>query len=243
MLALAVEELERLDAVACHVQPGRRVRGLLERLLREPHVGGVVLDEEDVDEPAVAHAGSVKRNTVPPSFLGSTQIRPRCVATILAHTASPMPGPLVPRGGALERLEDPLGLIGRDADAVVGDRHLDAVALDLTRRHLHARGLLRAELHGVGDEVLEQLAQLRGIAGHRRQPLRADGRVLVADLRVQPVEDLRERRGEVDPLTGLFADVPARERSRSARMSSCIRRVPSSMKPMNSSASWSSFPL
>ena len=95
-VALLVEELERLDAVARDVQPRPRVRGLLERLLRQPDVGGVVLDEQDVDETAVGHAGSVKRNTVPPSSLGSTQIRPRWVATILAHTASPIPVPSCP---------------------------------------------------------------------------------------------------------------------------------------------------
>ena len=216
MLALAMEELERLGAVAGHVQARRRVRGLLQRLLREAHVRRVVLDEEDVDEASVAHAGSVKRNTVPPSFLGSTQIRPRCVATILAQTARPMPVPSCPAAARWN------GWKMRSACSAGTPMPLSAIDTSIRSPSIWraetstTRGRLGPELHRVRDEVLEQLAQLRGVAGDGRQPLGAHGRVLVADLRVQVVEDLRQRRGEVDALRGRSR--PARRgRGRAAR--------------------------
>src|SRR5690606_29317141 len=116
VLAPLVEEVERLQPVADHVQVVAYLV-VLERLPRDELVAGVVLDEEHFDgladgghegdpsEGAVAAANrasddgeserSVKQIRVPsPSCEVSSQIRPPWVSTIFLHIARPMPVPL-----------------------------------------------------------------------------------------------------------------------------------------------------
>ena len=105
VLALAAQELERLDAVGDDVQ---RVVDLvvLERLADEDHVAGVVLDEQDLDDVQVlvhgvassvalsSRTGSVKRKVDPaPFWLGSSQISPPWYSMTFRHIVSPMPVP------------------------------------------------------------------------------------------------------------------------------------------------------
>ena len=105
MLALAAQELERLDAVGDDVE---RVVDLvvLEGLADEDHVAGVVLHEQDLDDVqalvhgvissvAMSGTGKVKRKVDPPPFWpASSQISPPWYSTTLRHIVSPIPVPV-----------------------------------------------------------------------------------------------------------------------------------------------------
>ena len=80
----------------------------------------------------------------------------------------PVPGYSRAAVQALEDDEDAVGVLGLDADAVVAHRE-QPVAAARARRATWTRGrLVAAELDGVADQVLEELAQLR-----RRRPRRS----------------------------------------------------------------------
>src|SRR5437870_520620 len=69
----------------------------------------------------------------------------------------------------LEQGEDPLLILRLDADAVIA--HAEEPLATLTHsRDMHSRRLIGpVELDAIGDQVLEQLAQLNGVALHDRQ--------------------------------------------------------------------------
>src|SRR5215218_2853781 len=94
VLALVAQERERLLAVRHRRQLDGHV-GLAQRLARQAHVAGVVLDQQDR---VGAHAsslaaGSVKLNRLPPSGRDSAQIVPPWRSTTFFAIARPMPVP------------------------------------------------------------------------------------------------------------------------------------------------------
>src|SRR5713226_1198098 len=98
---LSPEVGERLDAVGHDVQPVADLR-LRQRLLHEPRVASIVLNEEDVDGLSndlhaascwAPIAGSVNLNVDPCPGSDSTQIRPPCCSTIFLQMANPIPVP------------------------------------------------------------------------------------------------------------------------------------------------------
>jgi hypothetical protein len=119
-----------------------------------------------------------------------------------------------------EHAEDPRGAVRVHPHAVVadGDHPLLAVGLG---RHLHPRRVLSAELHCVGEQVLEHAAQLGRVAFHLGQravhPERGTGLLqlrahLLDHLGQQPVQgdrlylelaEARVREHGVDQLTGV----------------------------------------
>src|SRR5712692_10871806 len=98
---LSPEVSERLDAIGHDMQPVADP-GLCQRLLHEPRLTWIVLDEEDV-APLSQHlhaasccapiAGSVNLNVDPFRGSDSTQIRPPCCSTIFLQMANPIPVP------------------------------------------------------------------------------------------------------------------------------------------------------
>src|SRR5690242_7002007 len=70
---------------------------------------------------------------------------------------------------SLEHLEDVLARLGSDPDAAVGDRDLRHAAGAALGLHPHPRAAVRAELQGVGDQVLQQLLDLMAVAEHDGQ--------------------------------------------------------------------------
>src|SRR4051812_29176108 len=99
----------------------------------------------------------------------------------------PDPGPLVLLAPvqAAEHLEDALGVALLDADAVVAHDDVPLARLaDALDPHLgrHARA---CELDRVGDEVLQQLADLGGVAVHGAQRPAGDRRAALEDRALQ----------------------------------------------------------
>src|SRR5712692_2588038 len=98
---LSPEVGERLDPVGHKVQPVADLH-LRQRLLHEPGVTRIVLDEKDVDRLSndlhaasfcASTAGSVNLNVDPFPGSDSTQIRPPCCSTIFLQMAKPIPVP------------------------------------------------------------------------------------------------------------------------------------------------------
>src|SRR5438093_12663405 len=97
------------------------------------------------------------------------------VATATLPVQKPRAAVAAPHGrlDLVERIPDPSQLVLGDPDAVVLHRHPHLLALPAGQDpDLAAR---RAELHGVADEVDEDLLQPRGIGLHRRQVGRQHG--------------------------------------------------------------------
>src|SRR3954447_11196564 len=97
---------------------------------------------------------------------------------------------------ALERAEDRARLLGGEADAVVGDRE-QAPAVAGLAGDAYLRAAAVGELHRVGDEVLDELAQPRGVAldGGQRPDgdVRARGRDRGVEVLERSADDLVER--------------------------------------------------
>ncbi len=112
---------------------------------------------------------------------------------------------------AVEHLEDPLALVGRDADPVVGDDQRPVAALgargDLDRRR-HARA---GELQRVGQQVLQRLVELVGIAAHGRQLADDDRRARLGDARAERVDGPARDLLEVHARQAAGAARPTRE--------------------------------
>jgi hypothetical protein len=70
---------------------------------------------------------------------------------------------------ALEHPEDPLAVRRLDPDAVVGHEEAPARAVAAGADPDAGRRARPGELDGVGDEVLEELGELQGVAAHGRQ--------------------------------------------------------------------------
>src|SRR4051794_24817558 len=103
----------------------------------------------------------------------------------------------VHRVQAMEGPEDPARLLSREPDAVVGDREMRP-AVAGAAADLHDRRVAVGELHGVGDKVLDQLAQPSRVALHRRQIARCHGRTRGADRPVEVLDRLADHAVEVD---------------------------------------------
>ena len=85
-------------------------------------------------------------------------MRPPWRSMIFLQIAKPMPVPGYSLPCAtLEHLEEPLGLLRVNADAVVPDGKPPVLVL-LDSGDMNPRGVLTAELEGVADEVLQHLA-------------------------------------------------------------------------------------
>src|SRR2546423_1167244 len=95
----------------------------------------------------------------------------------------------VDRVQPVEGPEDPARLIGREADAVVGDRE-PAPAVARLRADAHDRAPAVGELHRVADEVLDELAQPPRVALDAGQRVGGHPRARRADLAVEVVERL-----------------------------------------------------
>src|SRR5262245_9677714 len=81
---------------------------------------------------------------------------------------------------ALEHLEQPPGLARVNADAVIPHGELP-VPVHPPRGNVDAGGRLPAKLERVGDEVLQDLFEPRGLPRDRRQGVVCDGRLLFGD--------------------------------------------------------------
>src|SRR5208283_1042016 len=75
---------------------------------------------------------------------------------------------------ALENLENPLGILRLDADAVVAHGKEPAAGL-LLDTDVDFRRALAAELESVADQVLKQLHDLRGVHRQARQGIAGHG--------------------------------------------------------------------
>ena len=106
-------------------------------------------------------------------------------------------GPAAAGGAALEGQEDALQVGRGDADA--GVHHLEAGDL-AAPGHAQAHLALVGELHRIGQQVDEDLAQALGVGGdHGRQPplhLEVEGQALGPGLHADELHDLREEVGE-----------------------------------------------
>ena len=181
-------------------------------------------------------SGTMSRIVVPvPGALSIVTSPPISTASRWQIT-SPRPVPpkrcVVDALGLRELLEQaPLLLVGH-ADAGVGDRELDGLRLarlvEHARRHLDAADL--GELHRVGEEVAEDLAQPQRVADVRR------GEALVGAPRQQ--QALR-RRG-VDERLHRRPRSAAQRRTSSATISSLPASIfeKSRMSPMICSSDW-----
>ena len=116
---------------------------------------------------------------------GTAQIRPPIAATSRAQTNNPIPAPPADVGGArraIEQLEQPVGLVGREARAVVQDADDDLGSPRPVLAVPHARlGDDRhgrppaAVLGGIRQEVAHDLLDVGRIGDDRRQPRRHVG--------------------------------------------------------------------
>src|SRR5215475_3634530 len=68
----------------------------------------------------------------------------------------------------LEDHENPVGVFGRDPDAVVAEREQPVLSFPACR-HRDAGGLIPGELQRVAEQVLEHGSEQRGLAQHHRQ--------------------------------------------------------------------------
>ena len=112
--------------------------------------------------------GSVTVKVAPwPSPGLLARMLPPCISTSCLTMASPRPRPpcrRVVRGvGLAEAVEDVRQEFGLDAHAGVDDADLD-VRVDPLQQHLHLAALGR-ELHGVGEQVPDDLLEPCGVAG------------------------------------------------------------------------------
>ena len=131
-----------------------------------------------VDDQHAAHAGSPDRRSGsggarivrPPPGVWSATIAPPIASMNPRATASPRPTPPPPLvAEPLERLEEPLALLGGDAGAVVDDLELRALGAG-ERAHLHgcaARAVAQRVVDQVGEHPLEQA----GVGRDQRQVL------------------------------------------------------------------------
>jgi hypothetical protein len=101
--------------------------------------------------------GRLKRTRAPPG-LSASQIRPPWASTIARDGAGPSP---------VEGAEHALALLGRDADAAVGDLHLDPGVDRLGADDDAAVG--RGVADGVLDQIEEDALELLGIGARRLQ--------------------------------------------------------------------------
>ena len=174
--------------------------------------------------------GSVKRKTVPPPSRLVDPDPPAVAFDDLAADREADAGALVGLAlvQAAEHLEDLLAILGRDADAAVGDRDLRHPVRRRLGAHPHPRAPVVAELQRVRDQVLQQLLELRAVAHHRRQrrrsrpprpPRRAPRRASAA--RRRPPSPARRARAR-PARCALPASTPAAPRSAPR-----IRRAPS----------------
>ena len=85
-----------------------------------------------------------------------------------------------------------------DADAVVADGEAPGIAFALSRE-VHPRRLLASELDRVGDQVLEELAELGGVSGYFRQWIVADLGVALVDRRAEVGQDVAEHAARCRP--------------------------------------------
>src|SRR5581483_1250734 len=196
--ALHLAADETVDPAQRHVQPrstvGARRRAL--RLGQATSPGTIAglrgRSQRDGERKAAALAGRALQ---------------RQLSALQLHQAAgerqPEPGALFAHGGAaelLERLEDPLLFRGRDADPGVRDDDLHH-ALDQPRRGVHASTLGR-ELHRVGEQVVEHLAELPLVgvdAGHFRRQSRVQGESLLLSQRQDRAHDRAEGGRHVEP--------------------------------------------
>ena len=229
---------------------------VLERLADEDHVAGVVLDEQDLDDVqalvhgvissvAMSGTGRVKRKVDPPPFWpASSQIAPAVVLDDLAAHREPDPGPRVDVPGvqALEDDEDPVGVLGVDADAVVGHGELPALAV-AARRDAHQRRLVAVELDRVGDQVLEHESEQRALAVGPRADPPAPRRWRRSPRWPARGHSSRARRGRRRrPARGGRSTRPTREKASRSLISACMRLAPSTAKAMYCSPRSSSWP-
>src|SRR3954451_2268651 len=91
----------------------------------------------------------------PPAVLGDDALADR--------QADARPLEAIHRVQAVEGAEDPARLLAREPDAVVGDRQVRP-AVAGAAGDLHDRRVAVGELDGVGEEVLDQLAQPARVA-------------------------------------------------------------------------------
>jgi hypothetical protein len=80
----------------------------------------------------------------------------------------------------LKHLEDPLGVLRLNADAVIADGEQPALRM-LRGGHRHPRRLIAMELDGVADEVLKELHELAFVGHDGRQPAMRHRRALLVD--------------------------------------------------------------
>ncbi len=104
----------------------------------------------------------------------------------------PRAGVLVPPVQPLEDLEDPLPVLGRDADAIVAHRE-DPLLTGPLGRDVDARRAV-AELQRVADQVLEELDELDRVGEHRGQVIMGHHRPLLRDGPAEIGPRLVERR-------------------------------------------------
>ena len=140
-------------------------------------------------------------NVAPPPGVSCAATEPPCAATTAADDREPEADAAArarPRGvDAVEALEDPRGVLLREAGPVVGEREprlaVRGAQLDDDRR---ARGRVRAD---VREEVVDDLAQAAGVARDRRGFERDLDRTLRLD-GARRVDRLRDDRREVNRL-------------------------------------------
>src|SRR5271155_3861333 len=89
---------------------------------------------------------------------------------------------------ALKDYEDPVAMLGRDANAVVAYGYLPVPSI-LLNGDTHARRFVSAELQGISEQVLKQLAELHGVAKNRGQAVTSDDGARLFDGQLQTIQD------------------------------------------------------
>src|SRR5450432_4866121 len=112
---------------------------------------------------------------------------------------------------ALEHHENPVRILLIEADAVVPHRE-DPDLVARLGADVDLRGLGAAKLHGVADEVLENLRELRAVSEHHRHRVVAYGGAARFLGDAQVGERLGKRRAAVDLAEIAAASAHARER-------------------------------
>ena len=147
-------------------------------------------------------SGNATVTVVPSSILLCTVISPACKADQAFHDRQPEAGafvpPLIGLAGLEERIADPLEIVGRDADAGIGDAKHQPRSLDRGGNRHRAAAL--GELDGIGDEIQHDLLERARIAGHDGQILGRAGHEIDAVFprlqrqQVAAIEQCRARR-------------------------------------------------
>jgi hypothetical protein len=183
------------------------------------------LIHSQIDEQDQIRARSLGELPVVPRELGGNPDPPTVpFDDLLAdRQADARAGVLVARVEALEDPEDPILIVGGNADAVVADRD-DPFGVTALRSQMDGGSGVAAELDCVADQVLEQVDELRLVAENGGELVPGQRGAALGEGGVQARDGSVGTGAEVDRL--VLRTPPTREKARSL-MSACIRIAPS----------------